>query len=637
MDNEAIKVHRLYERLKAKTEKERKVWDRCYGYTNNWVDGELGQWETDIRNELKAQGKPAISFNEMKKFVNRICGSQRLTKIDEKAYARDDQSDPQVATIITDLLKYVRHVNNAEQSFSRAFRDEVITGQGWAKVEWNDDLDPEGEVYVTSVSPKRVYIVGDGERYDLKDRRGILEVIPMEEEEIIARWPDSSGEIKNLRYSVREQEEIPYAGDYDYAAVDGTITPAEFFDNETGKFLVLRYQKYVYKNVTFVVDPMTGKLTELDVEGKELQQALALLEAEVGMPIQTITKKKRKVDISYSVATVVLEEGPSPYKHNEFDLVGFFAYHDDGRITGIAQDLLDPQDEKNKRHSQMIHILGISAKGSYFTKANAFADPTDATRRLGKTGQFIPVKGAGPIKELIQPVETNFSAIGPLVQLEMMSTNEMKEISGIHDAALGKVPNQVRSGIAIQELQQPSETIVAEFFDNYLQSRKIASDLMVSLMQQFYTQERRIRILGDYSENNLTPEMQQQKAQGTLSMEEGAKIVTINKQMLEGKLNDVTVGRFDIVLDHVSQNPTTRREQFYTMLNMRSMGIPISDEAIIEASDIRNKQKILTELQAQRELIMAKAALGIQEPGVPSMPNQPNEGVNTGGNQSPMG
>ena len=131
------------------------------------------------------------------------------------------------------------------------------------------------------------------------------------------------------------------------------------------------------------------------------------------------------------------------------------------------------------------------------------------------------------------------------------------------------------------------------------------------------------------------PELQQQMEQGLVSIQEGMKIVTINKEMFEQKLNDVTTGRFDIIIDHVSQNPTTRREQFNALLNMRQMGIPISDEMIIELSEVRGKQKIIADLQRQRMIMMQQAMLANAPP--PGTPMKQNEGMNLAGAQSPMG
>src|SRR5207302_7703610 len=99
------------------------VWIRCIQFCNNWVDDELGQWETSVKKELG--NKPAISFNEIRKYVNRICGAQRQTQVDEKAYPRDDQTDPMVAEILGDVIKYVKDLNRAELAIARMFRDGV--------------------------------------------------------------------------------------------------------------------------------------------------------------------------------------------------------------------------------------------------------------------------------------------------------------------------------------------------------------------------------------------------------------------------------------------------------------------------------------------------------------------------------
>jgi len=90
---EALKALSWYRNQKLKDEKDRDVWYKCYSYVNNWVDDELGQWDAETRGVLKSQGRPMISFNEVRKFVNRLCGAQRHARADEKAYPRDDQEN----------------------------------------------------------------------------------------------------------------------------------------------------------------------------------------------------------------------------------------------------------------------------------------------------------------------------------------------------------------------------------------------------------------------------------------------------------------------------------------------------------------------------------------------------------------
>jgi hypothetical protein len=112
-------------------------------------------------------------------------------------------------------------------------------------------------------------------------------------------------------------------------------------------------------------------------------------------------------------------------------------------------------------------------------------------------------------------------------------------------------------------------------------------------------------------------------------------IATINKQTLEGKLNDVTVGRYDVAIDQVSQSPTIRQAGYHDLLNMKSMGAPIGWNRIIEASDINNKAAILAEIQQQEQIGMQQAMFKAQQTATPpkNVPNERNQGLNLYGGQ----
>jgi len=237
----------------------------------------------------------------------------------------------------------------------------------------------------------------------------------------------------------------------------------------------------------------------------------------------------------------------------------------------------------------------------------------------------------------------------------------MKEISGLHDASLGQIPQGAKSGRAIQELQQPGETMISELFDNYVFSRKMLAQMVVGLIQQFYNEPKRIRIAGDYSNKFLPPQMidmrQQLEAQVAmtnpflppemvamqtnqlLDVLPGMKILGINIQIGNARLNDVTVGRYDILIDHVAQNPTTRRAQYYDLLNLVSMGIPVPPRHLIEAMDIRNKETIIASIEQMMQMqAMAGMAQAQPQGGTPSMqtPQPMDIALNVNGSQGPQ-
>lgn len=654
-----VTVLSKYREVRLREEKERDIWKKCFEYVNSRVDGELGQWKQEIRKQLTAEGRPPISFNIIKKFVNRICGAQSLAKMDERAFPRDDQSDPMVGDVLTDLLKYVKDINDAEVAISRMFRDGIITGRGFIKTEWSNENDPMGEIIIKAINPFRVYLIGDGDEYDIsKDRKMVIEEIPMDKDEMLARFPDKAEDIETLQAEMDRWEDgkdpVPTARTYDYGF--GLSVPYEYvFDKSDKKMKVLRCQKMVRTKVPFFKNLQTNEL--IQAPDKKTDRKLALqLATQAGHQLEEISQSVKSINVSYSIGSILLEDAQSPYKLGQYDITAFFCYNDNGYITGVVQDLLDPQDEKNKRRSQAIHLMGTAAKNSYFVRKGSVDDINKSRTEMGKVGSLVEVNG-NPRDAMI-PIESNTTAIPALLQLEMQSEADTKSISGINDASLGIVPQGVKSGRGITALQQPSETIVGEMYAHLLSSRKMIFRKVLALIQQFYTEERRIRILGDYSQNVVPPQVAQMKdqlkvqifssnpslseeevimqADNMIQMMNGAKVITINKQILGKKLNDVSVGRFDVVLDEVSQSATMRQQQYNDMLNMRALGIPISNEAIIEASDIRNKQKVLQDLQATEQKMMMQQLM-MQKPQQhatpPKSPQPADEMANSGGAQ----
>jgi hypothetical protein len=645
-------IRKAYKKIRTEEQEEREVGTRCFAYVNNWVDGKLGQW-TSAQRQMMGD-RPMLSLNDMRKFANRICGAQRRAKVEEKVLPRDDESDPLIADILTDLVKFVYDMNKVDKiHIPRSFRDMVIW-RGYSKVEWSDEYNPLGDICIKAVDPKRVFLWGKGDRYDLLDRKGIIEVLPMDKEDVYERWPKKKAEVESLIGSRDDRLEPSQAEGNDYSDY---ASPDDYYDDDNDKALILRTQKYEYVNVEFLKLP-NGELEE--IKSKDIPPE-----------IPRFKKKMKKLHVYYTIGDIELEKKPSTNKHNKYDIVGFFAYIDGGRITSPMQDLLDPQDEKNKRRSQVIHILNSSPRNNYFVSKGAFDDIKTAEKQMGGINQLIEVNK--PLNECVTPIQSNLSAVPAIIGMDQAATQDMKEISGLGDASLGEVPEGVKSGRGIEALQTPSETIIAEIFDNYLVSRQLMADLVLSLIQQYYNEYKRVRILGDYTNKFLSSGDQQVREQiksqvrlamplasdeeidiktnQIISFQPGTKVLAINIQLGEKRLNDVSVGKYDVVFDHVSQNPTTRRAEYYDLLNLVGLGIPVPPKYLIGASDMRNKGELINDIEeAQKAQAMAQAMeaqLNFQQEQSKTMAKQktPGKGApapegdmmfNSAGNQMPQ-
>jgi hypothetical protein len=91
-------------------------------------------------------------------------------------------------------------------------------------------------------------------------------------------------------------------------------------------------------------------------------------------------------------------------------------------------------------------------------------------------------------------------------------------------------------------------------------------------------------------------------------------------QAVVGFENNVTELDVDIVIDEGIDTPTVAAEQFEQMVKMAGSGVPIPPDVLIEASSLRNKDKLLEMLRApnpmqemQGQVAMAGAQAKIEE------------------------
>lgn len=620
----AIKLLNRYRRAKTYEEEERKIWLRCYQYVNNWVDNELGQWRKETKDKMGE--KPMLSIPLVRKFINRIAGAQSSAKIDEKAFPRDDMGDAIIAEILTDLKSYAYELNNADYQKARAFRDMLITGRGFIKACWNDENDPLGEITIKRINPFRVFLIGDAEEYDTSKMDEVIDVSYISYDRLVAMYPDKKEELEGLKNEMDDKGYIGSpVGGYDYSP-KGEQFDEEVRNNE-GKYTIIRSQRYEYVPVTLINMPDKG-YQEIDPKTvREVQKA-------VGVKLPVIKKKVRRVRELTICGNVVLDEQVGRYKHGKFDIIGWFAYNDNGRITGIAQDLIDIQDEKNKRRSQIIHMLGTAAKNSYWVKKGALDDVESAKRDVGRVGALIEVNGEP--SQVAKPIDSNMTALPAIVGMEEKAEMDFNSVSGLTDASLGQVPDGVKSGRGINQLQQGVEVIISELFEHHLMSSKLLAQLTIALIQQYYDEPRRVRILGDYSAKFIPPELKQMMDMGIVeAVQEGAKIISINTS----PLNDVTVGRYDIVIDATSSNPTTRRAQFFDLLNMKAQGAPIAWSKVLSLSDVRGAQELAQmaaeaeQAMAMQQMIPPQATSAPRTANPPKTPIEQDQAFNTAGAQ----
>jgi hypothetical protein len=160
----------------------------------------------------------------------------------------------------------------------------------------------------------------------------------------------------------------------------------------------------------------------------------------------------------------------------------------DGQIYGVWRGMRDLQDDTNKRRSKALWQLSVN---QIIVEKDA-VDDLDTLREEGaRPDGVIVIKGSGKRLEFREH-QGDIAA-----NLEMARENAliMRNIGGVTNENLG-LNTQAQSGKAILAKQDQGSLTTSDLFDNMQLAIKMAGELRLSHMEQFWTQKKAIRIAG---------------------------------------------------------------------------------------------------------------------------------------------
>jgi predicted transport protein len=131
------------------------------------------------------------------------------------------------------------------------------------------------------------------------------------------------------------------------------------------------------------------------------------------------------------------------------------------------------------------------------------------------------------------------------------------------------------SGIAIQAKQNRGAVMIQVPLDNLNKTRQFLAEKILNLIQRFYTEQRIIQITNE--DDPLKPR----------------EPMVINEMTPEGRIvNDLTIGEYDVVIATAPARDSFDEIQFAEALSLRSAGVMIPDDAIVEYSHLARKGEL---------------------------------------------
>lgn len=552
------------------------------------------QWNEQDRLVLAARHQAPLTYNKIKMAVDWVIGTERRTRIDGVVHPREE-SDVKIAGVKSELMKYVSDTNRAPWARSQAFKDAAIVGCGWTEETIRTDGISE-PVAVNYVPWKQMRRDPFSRALDLSDARFVLRDKFVDLEYAEAMFPQR---LELLNRAARDH----YDGD-DGWFEEETDLPQLFrrYDSRgheiTGRRLGGRYslesrcrmrvrliecwyRKPVahqrlwggeYRGQRFDPNDPAHLAAQQDMEARGPQSVFSITDA-----------VQEEIWCAIFTEEGLLQLKRSPFKHGRFPYTPYWCYRRDrdGMEYGIVRGVRDAQEDLNKRMSKLLWALSTN---QLFHEDGAI-DPEridEVKREIAKPNGVIPLMSGGLAKI---KVERNLDVAEAQIQLLELDAAHIHDGSGVNRELLGRETNAA-SGRAILAKQQEGSVTTAELFDNYRLGIQISGEKQLSLIEQFMTEERQFRIVGE---------------------KKGLDWQTINQLRLDTLRNvwvvdnDISANSADFVVDQQDFRETMRlaaAEQFFEMLGKLppEMAIQLLDLAF-EMTDMPGKDAVVARIR----------------------------------------
>ena len=539
------------------------------------------QWDDEIKSTLDAQGRPYYSVNLVLSTVNAVIGEYIKSRQDISFVPMGKGANQETSSSLRFLFKQIATNNKSEQKEKTVFTDGLIQDRGYFYYYLDFSDNAEGEIREEVLDPTDVILDPGAKEYDPATWNEVF----------ISRWmtPDEIGALYGPEF--RDQVELAAAnGTFGHDSLEweapnfgGDHFNTEAFwqpdTDEVKRVKRIRVIERQYRKLTrtgFFVDRPTGDMRRFP-EGWEKERIAAFaLQNDLDM----IWKPERRIRVTITADKLILHDGWSMF--SKIAVVPFFPYFRRGRPFGLVRNLIDPQDMLNKVTSQELHVVNTTANSGWIFETGSLVnmDRDDLATQGSKTGLVLEVNQGAEPPTKIQPnqIPSGLSEIGAKAGIFF------REISGVNEAQLGIQRSD--SSKALDSRKQGGMVQQAIIFDNLAMTRELRAELMLEMVQNYYSETRLIQVFKKNEDGD--------EEQSELEINQPVFVLDPETQeAVEEIRNDLTIGEYSVVIGTIPRRETYDEGLFGQLMDMREAGVQIPDHILIENSQLPDKAEVV--------------------------------------------
>jgi len=508
------------------------------------------QWDPQVLEHRT--GLPCLVINQIPQFTAQLVGDWRQQRNSIKVLPGED-GDVDIASVRGDLIRSIEYKSRADRVYDMAFESTVQCGDGAFRVavEYAKDDVFDQDVFIRPIDDA-LSVVWDRMSIDPtgRDARRVFVEDKIPQKEFDRKWKGADTSI------LSRGETISYrrGGWID----DKTVRVIEDWRLIERDRLVCLFQD--------------GSIRAVDAKNMDD------LTTKHGPPL-----KVRVAPCLYAQMHLVtgwkILSGPYEYRLNRLPIVRMT-----GRVVnvagkrvryGLVRFMKDPARLRNFWRSVAAEQLGYAPKAQWIAPESAVEGREEQFRKahLSRDPLMVYNDGAEAPPQRLEPPAPQMA----LLNEANINTQDMKDVTGIHDASLGIRSNET-SGKAIMARQREGDVASLTFYDNGNAALLEAGDIINQLIPQIYDGTRTVRLIGE---------------------DESAKLQKINDPY-DPESPNLAVGNYDVALSTGASYTTRRAEAAEAMMQSIQVWpqlIQVAGDVIAKSQDWPGAEKIAERLK----------------------------------------
>ncbi len=525
-----------------------------------FVDDPNGQWTDEMK--AKREKRPCFTVDRTSPAVHQVVGDMLMNTPSLKVRPGED-GDTDVADIYTGLIRAIENKSEAKRAHNVAYKFAVKGGRGVWRIrpEYCDEDGFDQELRIEMIEnplsvvtdPYRKFISGE-------DARGgfIFDDIPKNEFEREYPKADSSSTFEQASGSSWSNDKTVRIAEYYRRVADGSET-----------LLLLSNGEPI----------LASEWNQLSEEQQQASGLEVVNQREVTrwrVEWYKLTGKEileRRVDYPGKYVPIVVTYG------RNVNIDGKFIY------SGLVRSAKDSQRVFNLEISNTVEMTAMQPRAPFMATPAMVKGYEGQWKKINTSNDPLLVFNPDPEFPGQRPWREPPPALNQAsMNIAMMMGDNIKAVTGIHDASLGARSNE-SSGKAIMARDRQGDVSTYEFADELAEAIQYEGKIMMDLIPKIYDGDRAITILGE----DMSEEVKQIN---TPRMDAGEGRVV--------KDNDLTIGKYDLYMD-TGPSFTTKREETREQLGQIMAQNPAMAEIIgdiwIKSMDIVDGEEVRERLR----------------------------------------